>query len=135
MQLRKCTAILLTSFILFSNLGLALNIHYCHDRISNISINIDEKDSCVEEVKICCSTNDSHASCCSNKELKTDKKTDNLFTKSFQLELYKCYLEQVNEKLNTIAVFNGISNRLLPYYCFSNAPPIYKLNCQLVFYA
>lgn len=135
MQFRKCTAILLIVFILFSNLGLAFNVHYCHDEISGISINIDEKEICEEKIKTCCSATYQHNDCCSNKELKTEKKTDNVVTKSFQLDLQQYYLVSVFQSQKAFDRFNKSPNRLFSFYCDSNAPPLYKLHCQLVFYA
>lgn len=135
MQLRKCTALVLTLFILFSNLGLAFNVHYCHDKISGVSISIDNKETCTEKVKMCCSIKKQHDDCCSNKEVKTEKKTDNVLTKSFQLELQQYYLTSVFDSQNTIEVFDTTTTSFLSFYCDSNAPPLYRLYCQLVFYA
>ena len=51
MQFKKVTSIFLMVLILFSNLGLAVNVHYCHDRIASISLDYQEKEACVKEKK------------------------------------------------------------------------------------
>lgn len=135
MQFRKFISVLLTAFILFSNLGLALNVHYCNDKIAGISLNIQGKEACVETVKSCCAAKQDTKKCCSNKIVKLEKKADNVLTKSFQLDLQSFSLASI-VKVPEDTLKNSITTKESPsFYCDSNAPPLYKLYCQLVFYA
>ncbi|VXB07106.1 conserved hypothetical protein [Flavobacterium sp. 9AF] len=135
MSFRKNISILLAFVFLFSNLGFALNVHYCHDKLSSISIDYQFKDACVEEDSTsCCASSDNHSECCSNKIVEIEKKTDNTIENSFQF-VFDCPILFSN-KVSFFEVHNEIVKPNLPsFYCDSNAPPFYKLYCQLVFYA
>lgn len=134
MQLRKSTSILLAFFILFSNLGLAFNVHYCKDKIASISVNYEFSQTCDAPVVSCCAAEDNHNKCCSDKVVKLEKKSDNVLVKSFQLNL-QSYILVSNWVPNFELISATNSNQILDFYCDSNAPPLYKLHCQLVFYA
>lgn len=135
MNFRKHISIVLASLVLLANLGLSFAVHYCGDEIASVSFQYQEDEPCVEEVKSCCAAADSHDSCCSNKVIKVEKKTDNILVKTLQLDLEPTVFT-VDWKPNFI-VFeseNIILNEV-DFYCDSHAPPLYKLYCQLVFYA
>lgn len=135
MQFRKSTSILLAIFILFSNLGLAFNVHYCEDKIASVSLNTIVSEPCLEDVKSCCAMQSSHEECCSNKVIKAEKKHDDFWSKSFKLDFQQIFLF---EKPLFLAKENLVSfskSESPSFYCNSNAPPFYKLYCQLVFYA
>lgn len=136
MQFRKSTSLLLAILFLFSNLGLAFNVHYCHDEVASISVDYQFKEACVEKQKSCCAVAENHSECCSNKIVKIEKKSDNTLVNSFQFNLdfpvliTNYTLDFLFYKKSEVEV-----NELLDFYCDSNAPPFYKLYCQLVFYA
>lgn len=139
MQFKKVTSIFLMVLILFSNLGLAVNIHYCHDRIASISLAYQEKEACVQETKTekkCCAAKKQEKKCCSNSVVKAEKKYDNVLVQSLQLDLPAFILPAVQ-----IPVFFFeneeiiIQQEWLYFYCDSNAPPLYKLYCQYLLYA
>jgi hypothetical protein len=135
MQFRKSTSILLAIFILFSNLGLAFNVHYCKDKIASISFNTIISEPCVKDVKSCCAVQSSHKKCCSNKVFKVEKKSDDILFKTFKLDFQQIFLPEKPLFLakNKLVFF---SKKEIPsFYYNSNAPPFYKLYCQLVFYA
>ena len=132
MQLRKYISLLLVIFILFSNLGVAFNVHYCHDKIASVSLKYHAKES----TDGCCKTIKISKKCCSEKVVKLEKKSENVLVKSFQLNLQNFIGNEIFTSIFPIeyqAIKND--NSAIFYYCNSNAPPIYKLNCQLVFYA
>lgn len=135
MQFRKSTSILLAIFILFSNLGLAFNVHYCEDKIAVISLSTIASEPCIEDVKSCCAVQSSHEECCSNKVIKVEKKNDDFWSKSINLDFQQIYLldERLFLEKRNLGFF---SKKEVPsFYCDSNAPPFYKLYCQLVLYA
>ena len=132
---RKHISIVLASLVLLANLGLSFTVHYCKDEIASVSFQYQEDEPCVEDVKSCCAKEDTHDSCCSNKLIKVEKKTDDILVKTFQLDLEPTVFA-ADWKPNFVAFEseNTISNEVA-YYCDSHAPPLYKLYCQLVFYA
>lgn len=135
MYFRKHISIVLASLVLLANLGLSFAVHYCKDEIASVSFQYQEDEPCVEDVKSCCAKEDSHDSCCSNKLIKVEKKTDDILVKTLQLDLEPTVFV-ANWKPNFVAFEseNIVSNEVA-YYCDSHAPPLYKLYCQLVFYA
>jgi hypothetical protein len=120
---------------LLANLGLSFAVHYCKDEIASVSFQYQEDEPCVEDVKSCCATADSHDSCCSNKLIKVEKQTDDILVKTFQLDLEQAVFN-ADWKPNLV-VFNSVAttSNEVAFYCDSHAPPLYKLYCQLVFYA
>ncbi|MEZ4852744.1 hypothetical protein [Flavobacterium sp.] len=135
MIIKKLTAILLTVFILFSNLGLAFNVHYCHNEIASVSINFKQNETCNATKNTCCSNDDNHSKCCSDKVIKADEKADNILVKSFQLDLQFFVLQYSNWYKLTTNIVSVIQKKIIENYCESNSPPLYKLYCKLVLYA
>jgi len=135
MYFRKHISIVLAFLILLANLGLSFAVHYCKDEIASVSFQYQEDEPCVEDVKSCCAKEDSHDSCCSNKLIKVEKKTDDILVKTLQLDLEPTVFT-TDWKPSFIAFEseNIVSNEVA-YYCDSHAPSLYKLYCQLVFYA
>lgn len=135
MNFRKQISIVLAALILLANLGLSFVVHYCKDEIASVSFQYQEDEPCVEDVKSCCAKEDSHDSCCSNKLIKVEKKTDDILVKNFQLDLEQAvFSTNWNPYVVTFSPIAITSNELA-FYCDSHAPPLYKLYCQLVFYA
>lgn len=135
MNLRKHISIVLASLILLVNLGLSFSVHYCKDEIASISFQFSKQESCVEKLSSCCVNAVSHDSCCSNKVIKVEKKTDDIFVKIIQLELQSAVLNTDWE--STFNTFESViaTPNSGGFYFDSHAPPLYKLHCQLVFYA
>ena len=135
MNFKKHISIVLASLVLLANLGLSFAVHYCKDEIASVSFQYQEDEPCVEDVKSCCAKEDSHDSCCSNKLIKVEKKTDDILVKTFQLDLEPTVIV-ADWKPNFVAFEseNFVSNEVA-FYCDSHAPPLYKLYCQLIFYA
>lgn len=134
MIFRKSTSLLVAVFVLFSNLGLAFNVHYCHDKVASVTIDYQFEEACIEQAKSCCAAANSHLDCCSNKIVKIEKKSDKTLVNSFQIHL-DCPILIKNSTFNFIQIKESRENESMHFYCDSNAPPFYKLYCQLVFYA
>ena len=135
MNFRKYISIVLASLILLANLGLSFSVHYCKDEIASVSFQFKKEEPCVEKVTSCCSKAASHASCCSDKVIKVQKKTDDILVKIVQLELQSVVFNTDWESFfKAFESENATSNRVC-FYCDSHAPPLYKLHCQFVFYA
>ena len=135
MNFRKHISIVLATLILLANLGLSFAVHYCKDEIASVSFQYQEDEPCVEDIKSCCATADSHDSCCSNKLIKVEKQTDDILVKTFQLDLEQAvFVADWKPNFVTFESENIVSNEVA-FYCDSHAPPLYKLYCQLIFYA
>lgn len=142
MKFNKHISILLTLLLLVSNMGLALNVHYCKGEISDVSLAYRQHEPCITheaaEAKSCCaSAGESHKSCCENDivKLKDSNTSDNIIVKSLQLDLN--VFCTVNEwrpfqsfYTTQIAVKDTPS-----FYCEANAPPLFKLYCSYILYA
>ena len=134
MNFRKHISIVLASIVLLANLGLSFAVHYCKDEIASVSFQYQEDEPCVEEAKSCCAKEVSHDSCCSNKLIKVEKKTDDILVKTFQLDLEQVVLN-VDWKPNFVAFESVIdSSNEVAFYCDSHAPPLYKLYCQFTLF-
>jgi len=135
MNFRKNISIVLSTLILLANLGLSFTVHYCKDEIASVSFQIEKEEPCVEKVTSCCAKEASHASCCSNKVIKVEKKTDDILVKTFQLELQPAVF-YYDWQPTFIAYESEIEpSKQVGFYCDSHGPPLYKLHCQFVFYA
>ena len=135
MNFRKHISVVLASLVLLANLGLSFAVHYCKDEIASVSFQYQEDKPCVEEVKSCCAKEDSHDSCCSNKLIKVEKKTDNILVKTLQLDIEPAvFIKEWKPNFVAFESENFVSNEVA-FYCDSHAPPLYKLYCQFVFYA
>ena len=135
MNFRKHISIVLSALILLANLGMSFTVHYCKDEIASVSFQYEMEEPCVEKATSCCAIEPSHDSCCSNKLIKVEKKTDDILVKIVQLELQPAVFNTDWEPtFNAFESEIATSNRV-GFYCDSNAPPLYKLHCQFVFYA
>jgi hypothetical protein len=130
-KISKHIAILLSVLILVSNVGLAFNVHYCGNKIASVSFVSQKTDT----GKDCCGNAIQKSSCCKDKKVKLEKKSDNSVVKSFafQLELpFAAYDWKPIAGLNPV---DFKSSPFTAFYCDSNAPPLYKLYSQYLFYA
>ncbi|MFC6876300.1 hypothetical protein ACFQZF_01375 [Flavobacterium myungsuense] len=134
MKYKKNISIFLAFFLLVSNVGLAFNVHYCGKNIASISLKTPISDQNFE--KGCCEkiTPKKH-SCCSDKVFSFQQKSDNLIVKAFSFQADYFFIV---EEWNPI-VFSSFSNfknsQITSYYCDANAPPLFKLYHQYIFYA
>lgn len=135
---RVLTNILLSILILFSNSGWALSFHYCKDELASISFSyIDaskqESDSC-DLSESCCESDNNHSDCCDSQTFESSKSDSKFISKTFELSLSSFVIFENSYILNNIS--NLISSRNFPaFYVDLNAPPLYELFCQLIFYA
>jgi hypothetical protein len=135
MHFRKSTSILLAILILFSNLGLAFTVHYCEDKIASISLNTTLSEPCDEDLTSCCAPQLSHDTCCSNKVIKAQEKKDIFLSIPSEIDFHNDYV--IHHVVLHIIQENIVVSKKedVSFYCDSNAPPFYKLYCQLVLYA
>ena len=135
MRFKKHISILLAFLILGSNVGLAFNVHYCGGEISSVSLNTTLPS--VQSEKGCCEKKvvSKKDSCCKDKKIVLKEKADDKIVKSFSFQFDYVFLVPIYQP----AVFTALpsfKNNLSPaYYCDANAPPLFKLYNQYIFYA
>ena len=125
-------------YLLISSSGLAFNVHYCGDTIASVSSVFSNEEPCEMEIhpeeKACCTaSSDSHDGCCSDETIQAD--FDDVVIKQLQFYFdYVSVLPTVEFSFYTNRV-DLINEQLFDYYCDANAPPLYQLYSQFVFYA
>lgn len=140
MQLKKHISFLLSLLILAANMGLALNVHYCHGKVSEVSFAYKIQEPCNTHHKTataCCAAADkTHKSCCKNDIVKLKDKADNsIIVKSLQLDLAGFYVAEAWKPVNLYGEAPVIVNQVPAFYCEANAPPLFKLYCCYTLYA
>jgi len=141
MKFKKHISLFLAFFLLVSNVGFALDVHYCGGKIASIkpaywktseSINDIEKGCCPPKFS---SNVEKKEGCCKDKVVHIQKKSENATIKSLSFQSGFVFLFEEW----TPIVFSNISNienkNISSYYCDANAPPLFKLYHQYIFYA
>lgn len=134
MKFKKHISIFLAVLLLVSNVGFAFNVHYCGGEISSVSLNSTlpslqtEKGCCEKKVA---SKKDS---CCKDKKIVFQKKTDTGIVKSFSFQFDYVFLAPEFQPVVFEEVPNFKNNLSFSYYCDANAPPLFKLYSQYLLY-
>lgn len=131
MILKRHISIFLAILLLASNFGLAINVHYCEDKVSSVTVG-SSGNNAEEE---CCGAIEKESKCCHDKIVKSDEKSDQILVKSQTFEAH--YIPIVHD-WNPITVSFNIKTPkrgAITYYCEANAPPLYLLYSQFTFYA
>ena len=134
MKFKKHISLFLAFFLLVSNVGLAVNVHYCGKAISSISLKTALSSQNSE--KGCCEKITSKKdSCCKDKVFHFQQKTDNLILKAFTFQADTPYLIE-DWKPITFSSFSNLKKpQVTSYYCDAHGPPLFKLYSQYIFYA
>jgi hypothetical protein len=132
MKFKKHLSVFLAFLLLVSNVGLAFNVHYCGDKIASVSLN-STLTSLTNE-KGCCEKTAKKDSCCKDKKIVVQKKTDNGIVKSFSFQIDYDFLVSDYHPIVFTALPNFKNNSTLSYYCDANAPPLFKLYSQYLLY-
>ena len=133
MIIKKQICLLLALFLLLSQNGAAFNVHFCNSKIASIAFQSDAS-SANTAIK-CCGEIEKNKNCCSNKIIKSAKKAETVFLKSYHFlpELSLLYCNNIPVCYNSEIVIQKVFTS--KYFCSANAPPIFTLNCQFLFYA
>lgn len=138
MIVRKYISLLLALFILFVNSSATIVFHSCHDEITYVTLNYQEKSlaNSADENSCCSPTKDEKKTdgCCSNQEIKVDKKIDYSLANELKV-LFQAVFVSIKMKQNGQQTLPTKAQENINYTYDSHAPPIYKLNSQLLFYA
>ncbi|PWA06475.1 HYC_CC_PP family protein [Flavobacterium psychrotolerans] len=134
MKFKKHISIFLAFFLLVSNVGLAFNVHYCGDVIASVSIKTEIYLQNTE--KGCCKKNTAKKySCCKDKVFQFQQKSDNLIAKAFAIHADYSFLMEEWSLIVFTSGSNFKNSQITTYYCDANAPPLFKLYNQYIFYA
>ena len=139
MNFRKHISIFLALFVLFVNSSASLVLHYCQDQIAYVSLTFQDKNSSnSSEEHDCCAAMkkiDKKKGCCSDQEIKAEKKVDYLLLKDFQFNFSAVTFVPYTEKFFDYSEEVFAKHENVSFYCDSHAPPLYKLYSQFIFYA
>lgn len=132
MKFKKQISVFLAVLLLVSNVGLAFNVHYCGGKISSISLN----SASLQTEKGCCEKKitSKKDSCCKDKKIVVQKKSDDGIVKSFSFHIDYAFVIPETHSFVFTAVDNFKNNPALTYYCDANAPPLFKLYSQYLLY-
>ena len=132
MNLKKCTGLFLAFLLLVSNIGFAFDVHYCGGEIASVSLNTSEA---AAPEKSCCGSTEKKSSCCKDKVVHIEKKSDNATFKMFFFQIAFPAVIQEYQPIAFLSVPNFKSNKIISYYTDANAPPLFKLYNQYIFYS
>lgn len=141
MNFKKHISLFLAFFLLVSNAGFAVDVHYCGVEIASVKPvfwkNFESKNTLEES---CCSAKslnflEENGSCCKDKVVNFEKKLENVIVNSISFQPdFNFLLEEWNSIIYS-EFRNFESNKITSYYCDANAPPLFKLYHQYIFYA
>ncbi|MCF6130937.1 HYC_CC_PP family protein [Flavobacterium wongokense] len=130
MIFKKHISILLTAFLLVSNLGLAFNVHYCDNEIASVTISTIP--ATAEVIDECCGIVEKDSQCCNDKVIKAEIKSDQIIVPSLLLD-FIAVTDYWTPQFFTLN--NNFQQRdTFTYYCDAHAPPLYLLYSQYTFY-
>ena len=132
MSLKKCTGLFLALLLLVSNIGFAFDVHYCGGEIASVKLRTTAEP--VVEKK-CCGSKEKKNSCCKNKVVHFEKKSDDATIKFFFFQFAFPAVIQDYKPLVFLEIPNFKKKEVLSYYADANAPPLFKLYHQYIFYS
>lgn len=132
MNVKKCTGLFLAFLLLVSNIGFAFDVHYCGGEIASVSLNTSVT---AAPEKSCCGSTEKKSSCCKDKVVHIEKKSDNATFKIFFFQIAFPAVIQEYQPIAFLSVPNFKSNKIISYYTDANAPPLFKLYNQYIFYS
>lgn len=137
MKFKKHISLLLAMFLLVSNMGMAINVHYCGGEIASIApaylkLSPVEQNS---ESGCCAPVSELKESCCKDKVVQFQKKSDNFVVKTFFFNTAFAVLAPEWSPAVYSKTSNYKVNSAAYYFCEANVPPFFKLYHQYIFYA
>ncbi len=120
--------------MLVSNSGLAFNVHYCGDEIASISLKMAKKSLDLETN--CCGIVEEESNCCNDKLFQIQETSDKFQENITKIEFNAIVVETQNKFVEFFKKSNFKASKASIFYPFlDNLPPIFKRNCQFIFYA
>lgn len=129
----------LAFLLLVSNIGLAVNVHYCAGEIASVtsgyntgkaveSTDLGEEACCMELKAV-------GKKCCSEKVVDLEDTTDDGIVKTFSFQIEMPFVANEWKPLVFSSVNTLQKNQTTSYYCDAHAPPLFKLYSQYILYA
>jgi hypothetical protein len=137
MQIKKHISFILAFLILFSNIGLAINVHFCKDKLAAISSVFAKEEVCemnIEATSTCCAKEISHKKCCSDKEVTIKDQSEKQVVKNDKICFNTDFVFSEIETTHFTSINLVLTSQNTDYYCDANAPPFYKLYCQFTLF-
>ena len=133
--MKKVTTILLTLFIMVIQTKMIQNIHLCSGHICSIQTFVEkEKNKCCHTTEFsCCKTNEKSNSCC--KDIVIEHAIDDVKIEKVSLEFFQSYFVESTITYLKIPFLSSKSLKINAFEIQTNAPPLYKLYQQFIFYA
>lgn len=140
MKFKKNISLFLAFFLLVSNMGFAVDVHYCGGDIASVkpvfwktfkSQNAVEESCCAQEVSTFTQKNDS---CCKDKVVSFQKKFENVTVNSISFQPDFNFLFEEWKSFVVGKFQNFENNTITSYYFNADAPPLFKLYQQYIFY-
>lgn len=145
---RKLINILLSALILFSNSGWAITFHYCKDTLSSVSLEYptsasEEEEDCTT-MDSCCASDDnddetetSHKKCCDDTSITSSISDSTSIVKVLELQLQPFVIAPPTLPiLEEVSITETVKKSITTdFFTQLNAPPLYELYCQRVFYS
>ena len=141
MKFKRHISFILAFFLLVSNIGFAVDVHYCRGEVASVKPIYWKNTESPNSVKDnCCglkvtSNVQKKDSCCKDKVVHFQKKSENTILDSISfLPNFVFLVDEWNPIIfSKVSKFEG--DRIACYYCDANAPPLFKLYHQFLFYA
>ena len=147
--MQKYIRVILSLILIVSNLSVAFSMHFCGGKIEQIKLNHFDNKVCKMQMPVSCCSEKQEAKHCEIPTQKEDEKEDDCCKDlAYADELQEQQIVNILkvspiifEQFPTIQFFEFpevdskiVSKQTLDFYVESNAPPIYKLNQQFIFY-
>lgn len=141
MNIKKCTSLFLALLLLVSNIGFAFNVHFCEGKIASISSVYNRAEMCkapkksTADKQCCAEKAKDHKQCCKDKVVDLEDKSPDTIIKTFSFHIDAPFIIQDWKPLVFSEVIVFKQSEKIAYYCDANAPPLFKLYSQYIFYA
>ncbi len=141
MKFKKHISLFLAFFLLVSNVGFDIDVHYCGGEIASVkpsfwksfeSQNTVEESCCIQETSTILEEN---GSCCKDKVVRFQEKFENVTVNSISFQSDFNFLLEDWHPIVYSEFQNFEINKITSFYCDTNAPPLFKLYHQYIFYA
>ena len=132
MNIKKYIAVFLSTFLLFSQVGVAFNVHFCDNEIASITssyISLHEIEAS------CCGVVERDSKCCDTKNVKSVEKQEHTIVQSLDFQCVAILVPEICITYLSRPDYFPVKNNTPQYYCQVHAPPFYKLYHQYIFYA
>lgn len=138
MKFKKHISILLAFILLVSNVGFAIDVHYCGGQIASVKPAF-WKEVAPQETSCCppkaTASVEKKDSCCKDKVFKFQKKSENTTVTSIAFLPHFVFLFEEWKPIVFQTISNFKNSEITSYYCDANAPPLFQLYHQYIFYA